>query len=74
MDQGYERDRERLGIHPDVDVPTAVLYTWAVEVGLGVLEGFGIEPRSRKAWADMHNRMARSLQLEPDTAQRRRSR
>jgi hypothetical protein len=64
--KGYERDRERLGIHPDVDIPSAVIYTWAVEVGLGVLEGVGIEPRSPKAWADIHNRMARSLQLEPD--------
>ena len=64
--EGYERDRARQGIHASVDLPTAVLYTWAVEVGLGVLEGVGIEPRSRKSWADMHNRFARSLQLPPD--------
>jgi AcrR family transcriptional regulator len=72
--KGYERERDGLGIHPDVDIPTAVLYTWAVELGLGVLEGVGIEPRSKKAWADIQNRMARSLQLEPDTAEKRRSR
>jgi TetR/AcrR family acrAB operon transcriptional repressor len=63
---GYERDRDRLGIDPSVDIETAVLYTWAVELGLGVLEGLGIEPRSTTAWADIHNRMARSLQLPPD--------
>ena len=64
--KGYEEERERLGIHPDVDLHSAVVYTWAVEVGLGVLEAIGIEPKSRKGWADIHNRMARSLRLEPD--------
>ena len=64
--KGYEANRERLGIHPDVDLQAAVVYTWAVEVGLGVLEAIGIEPKSRKGWADIHNRMARSLRLEPD--------
>jgi hypothetical protein len=42
--EGYERERDRLGIDAAVDIETAVLYTWAVELGLGVLEGFGIEP------------------------------
>jgi len=65
---GYERDRDRLGIDPSVDIRTAVIYTWAVEVGLGVLEGIGIEPRSRKAWSDMANRFGRALQLPPDGA------
>jgi AcrR family transcriptional regulator len=63
---GYERDREMMGIDPSVDLRTAVIYTWAVEVGLGVLEALDIEPRSRKAWADMANRFARGLQLPPD--------
>jgi TetR/AcrR family acrAB operon transcriptional repressor len=72
--EGYERDRERLGIDPGVDIPTAVLYTWAVELGLGVLEGIGIEPRSTRAWADIQNRMARSLQLPPDDVKRTRPR
>ncbi|MCU1462750.1 MAG: hypothetical protein JWO37_2825 [Acidimicrobiales bacterium] len=64
--KGYERDRDLLGIDPNVDIQAAVLYTWAVELGLGVLEGMGIEPKSKKGWADIHNRMARSLQLPPD--------
>lgn len=63
---GYERERDRLGIDPSVDIGAAVLYTWAVELGLGVLEGVGIEPKSRRSWSDIHNRMARSLQLPPD--------
>jgi AcrR family transcriptional regulator len=66
--RGYERDRDRLGIDPSVDLRTAVIYTWAVEVGLGVLEGVGIEPKSRKAWGDMSNRFARSLKLAPTDA------
>jgi len=69
--EGYERDRERLGIHTSVDLETAVLYTWAVELGLGVLEGIGIEPRSTRSWADIQNRMARSLQLPPDPEDRK---
>jgi hypothetical protein len=67
---GYERERERLRIDPCVDIATAVLYTWAVELGLGVLESFGIEPQSTDAWADIQNRMARGLQLPPDRGDR----
>ena len=70
--EGYERDRDALGIDPAVDIPTAVLYTWAAEVGLGVLGSLGIEPKSRKAWADVMNRAARGLQLPPDYPDRAR--
>jgi TetR/AcrR family acrAB operon transcriptional repressor len=71
---GYEADRERQGIDPAVDVPTAVLATWALELGLGVLEAVGIEPRSAKAWSDIQNRIARSFQLPPDDQERKRPR
>lgn len=60
---GYERERDRMGIDPAVDMHAALLYTWAVELGLGVLESVGIEPHSAEAWADIQNRLARSLQL-----------
>jgi AcrR family transcriptional regulator len=63
---GYEANREELGIDPSVDVRDAVLYTWAAEVGLGVLEAIGIEPRTQKGWADMAARFARSMTLPPD--------
>jgi AcrR family transcriptional regulator len=69
--KGYEQHRDRLGIDPSVDIQAAVVYTWAVEVGLGVLEAVGIEPKSRKGWADIHNRMARGLQLPPDDVERK---
>ena len=71
---GYEADRDRQGIDPNVDMETAVLHTWAVELGLGALEAMGIEPRSRKGWADIVNRSARSLQLPPDDQVRPRPR
>ena len=64
--EGYERDRDRMGIHPSVDMQAALLYTWAAELGLGVLESFGIEPASAEGWAEVHNRLARSLKLAPD--------
>ncbi len=68
----YEENRDRMGIHPSVDMEAALLYTWAVELGLGVLEGIGIEPRSVQGWSEVQNRLARSLQLPPDPQVRRR--
>jgi hypothetical protein len=64
-------DRQRQGIDDGVDVEAAILYTWAAELGLGVLEGLGIEPRSIKGWADIQNRLARGLQLPPDVSRKR---
>jgi AcrR family transcriptional regulator len=60
---GYQAHLDELGIDPSVDVRDAVLYTWAAEVGLGVLEAVGIEPRTKKGWADMAARFGRSLTL-----------
>jgi AcrR family transcriptional regulator len=67
--EGYERDRDRMGIHPSVDMQAALLYTWATELGLGVLESFGIEPASTDGWAEVQNRLARSLKLPPDESE-----
>lgn len=71
---GYERGRERQGIDAGVDIESMVLFTWAVELGLGALEGMGITPKSRKGWTDTWNRFARSLQLPPDDQVRLRPR
>jgi TetR/AcrR family acrAB operon transcriptional repressor len=60
---GYEENKERLGIDPSVDVRTAVLYTWAAELGLGLLEALGIEPTSADDWADMAARCGRAMTL-----------
>jgi AcrR family transcriptional regulator len=66
--EALEAEREKMGIHPSVDVLDALLYLWAAEVGLGILESMGLEPSSPSGWADMQNRFARSLQLPPDEA------
>jgi AcrR family transcriptional regulator len=59
----YEANRERLGIDSGVEMETAVLYAWAAELGLGVLEAFGMEPKSPENWADIQDRVTRSLRL-----------
>jgi TetR/AcrR family acrAB operon transcriptional repressor len=61
----YTANREALDIDPSVDIRDAVLFTWAAEVGLGVLEAVGISPKSKKSWADMSARFGRSLTLPP---------
>ena len=68
--EGYEEARDRLGIDPGVDLQAVVAFTWAVEVGLGVLEAIGLEPESTEGWADVFNRLARGLQLPPDDGSR----
>ena len=62
----YEADRERLELDRDLDLPTAVLYTWAAELGLGMLEAFGMGPPDPNDWADFQNRVARSFRLPKD--------
>ena len=66
----YEANRERIGIDPDVDLETAVLFTWAVELGLGMLEAFDMAPASPARWAAVQRRVARGLLLADDAAQR----
>lgn len=63
---GYEAERASLGIDPSVDLHDAVMVTWAIELGLGVLEAFGIEPNSPQSWGDMSARFGRALLLPPD--------
>ena len=63
---GYEAARDDLGIDASIDLHDAVMVTWAIELGLGVLEAFGIEPNSRRSWADLSARFGRSLLLPPE--------
>lgn len=57
---GYHANRERIGLDPTVDIDTAVLYTWAVELGLGMLEAFDLAPDPQH-WSEIHGRVAASL-------------
>ncbi len=59
----YQASRDLIGIDPDVDIETAVLFTWAVELGLGMLEAFEMPPASPDRWAAVQRRVARSLLL-----------
>jgi len=59
----YEANRERLKLDRDLDVPAAALYTWAAELGLGMLEAFGMGPVDAEAWSEFQNRVARSMRL-----------
>ncbi len=63
---GYQEHRDEMGLDESVDVDTAVLYTWALELGLGMLEAFDMEPRSSEQWAAIQRRLARSLSLPRD--------
>lgn len=59
---GYESEREILGIDPSVDLASAVMMTWAAEIGLGILEVLGISP-DPEGWADAYDRLVRGLKL-----------
>lgn len=63
---GYESQRAELGLDESIDVHDAVLYTWASELGLGVLEAMGITPHSKRSWSDLSARFGRALTLRPD--------
>lgn len=62
---GYENERDVLGIDPTVDLDAAVTFTWAAEIGLGILEVLGILP-SPEGWADAYDRLMRGLKLPPE--------
>jgi len=51
-----------LGIDPSVDLESAVMLTWAAEIGLGILEVLGISP-GPEGWANAYDRFVRGLQL-----------
>lgn len=72
----YTEHRDELGLDPQLEIRDAVLYTWAAEVGLGVLEAMGIEPRSKKSWADMAARFGQAMTIpgEPASTPARRTR
>jgi len=64
----YTEHRDELGIDPALDIRDAVLYTWAAELGLGVMEAVGIEPRSKRSWADMSARFGLAMTLPSRSA------
>ena len=68
----YATHREEICLDPAIDTHTLVLHTWALELGLGVLEAMGIEPESTDQWAEVTRRTAEAVRRP--SARRRRGR
>ncbi len=62
----YEDMRLEMGIDPSVDMRAALLYTWAAELGLGVLEALGVDLPEPRGWSVVQSRVARSWRLPAD--------
>src|SRR6185312_1873158 len=56
--RGWQRGQK---INPDVDVEAMMMLLWAAELGLGVLEAYGIDPPRPAAWRRAIERVLRSL-------------
>lgn len=61
----YEANRDRIGIEATLDTSALVHFIWAVELGLGVLEAFGMDPGAPEQWGEIQARLAQSL-LDPE--------
>jgi len=61
----YEAAQSGGQLDPAVDMRAAVMMLWAMELGLGVLEAFGIEDPDPEAWADLTRRFVQAIEA-PD--------
>lgn len=68
----YAAHQQEICLDPAIDTHTLVLHTWALELGLGVLEAIGIEPDSTDQWAEITRRTAEAVRRP--SARRRRMR
>ena len=57
----YQSWQQRLDVDPEVDVDTLLRFLWAAELGLGVLEAYGITPPKPKAWQGIIERLMRAM-------------
>ena len=58
----YEAAQSGGQLDPAVDMRAAVMMLWAMELGLGVLEAFGIEDPDPEAWADLTRRFVQAIE------------
>lgn len=58
----YERAQERGALDPDLDMRSVVLMLWSIELGLGVVEALGLEPPDPGTWAELTERLVRSIE------------
>lgn len=57
----YQSWKQQLDVDPAVDVTALLRFLWAAELGLGILEAYGITPPSPEAWRDLTERVMRSM-------------
>ncbi len=60
----YEAAQANGELDPDVDMRAAVLMLWSMELGLGVIEALGLDPPDPDSWADLTNRVVRSIERQ----------
>jgi len=60
--EAYEAAQERGALDPAADMRAVVLMLWSIELGLGVVEALGLEPPDPDAWADLTERLVRSIE------------
>lgn len=58
----YRRWQHSQGIDPSVDIDAVLMFMWAAELGLGVLEAYGMQPPKPRAWRRVIDRVLKSLQ------------
>lgn len=58
----YEAAQASGELDPEVDMRAAVMMLWAIELGLGTLEAFGIDAPDPDAWADLTRRFIESIE------------
>ena len=61
-------------VDPTVDMEAIVTYMWSAELGLAMLEAWGIKPPSPKKWRSVPERLLASLHPAKTTARRRAAR
>jgi len=58
----YEAAQAAGQLDPALDMRAAVMMLWAMELGLGVLEAFGIEDPDPEAWAELTRRFVQAIE------------
>lgn len=60
----YEAAQDRGELDPTLDMRTAVLMLWSMELGVGIIEALGIDPPDPEAWAELTGRFMRSIEAK----------
>lgn len=60
--RNWQHDQQ---IDPDIDMEAVLMFLWAAELGLGMLEAYGIEPPSPTGWRQATELVLRGLRSNP---------